>query len=118
MGKRMSRWKITGANRETGETHCIWIEAARQSDAQAVANSLGILVSSVVDDPAETRVVAELPNRPIEVVLKHGQINKLNVSSGRIAVGVFLGLLLWAGVCFLATVFFWGVLAAAIAGAA
>lgn len=44
----MQRWKVTGANRQTGETTEIIVEAATESDAVKKAGATGMLISEVV----------------------------------------------------------------------
>ncbi len=111
-------WKIEGADTETGEDRRIWLEAISKEAATTMASHHNMMVSSVEEHHQEIKVVSHMPSGPIEVELSRYQLRSLRVSEFRIAVGVFLGLLLWSIFGVILVIAFWSVVIAALAGAA
>ena len=89
------RWRINGADRETGEPRELWVEAQTDQQARDQASKLGIMVSSVLSDPP---VVFKAPD---EVRIIRSQVRQLRVSDFRIACGVALGHFIFIGICVL-----------------
>ena len=57
------RFKIVGANSETGDDVDIVMEAASQPEVEKLASAKGILVSSITQAPAPVQVAAPAPGR-------------------------------------------------------
>lgn len=80
------RYQINGLDRESGKTREVWLDAESEELAIQGAGDLGIVVESVKLEAAQ----------PLLVYLDKRQLRMLRVSEFKIAVGVFLGLFLWA----------------------
>lgn len=114
------KWKIDGVDRDTGEPRQVWVDAQTREQANMQAGDLGIVVAKAVEDNGVQRVqVHAQRDHPLMVQLTSQQVRMLRRNTQMdIAVGVFLGLLLWAIFAFVLVFVFWGVVIAAIAGSA
>jgi len=112
------RWKVSGADRETGEERTIWLEAASSEGATLLAGSHNMMVANAVEDTPVFNVVSQMPAGRIQVELSNKQLKRLRVTYGDIATGVFVGLLLWSIFTTLMVALFWAVVIAGIFGAA
>lgn len=80
------RWRINGADKDSGAVREIWIEALSHEEAIEVAADMQILVSSALKDPPVSI------SQSINVKLDRRQAKKLGVTEMRIASGVFVGI--------------------------
>lgn len=89
------RWRINGADQDTGDKREFWVDAPSEHDAREIASQYGIMVSSILRDPP---VVV---NTPDTIKLDKAQFKKLRVSEMTIAGGVVIGLFVFIGICVL-----------------
>jgi len=109
------RWKIEGADRESGESRVVWLESLSRESALEQALSLNILVSNVEHEfimPVHPPI--EFPSS-IQVSLPKQQLNYMRITPWIIGKGIFYGLLLWAVAGALVVFLFWIFAAAAVA---
>ena len=116
-----SKWKVTGADRDSGEDRVVWIEAKSLDSAAEQAVRFNMLVADVREErQTATSGVAKSTHHGVQVVeLRGGQVKLMATGVWRIATGVFLGLLMWSIFAAVVAVVFWiTVLAAAVSAAA